>query len=299
MMSNQTVLITGSSSGLGNVVTRSLLEKGYTVFATMRAVNGKNAQSAAQLRSLAPTPNAKFRVLDLDVTSDTSVQAAVQEILTRAGTIDILINNAGIFGGGYAEAFSTEQLQQIFEVNLFGIQRMMRAVLPSMRQRRSGLVINISSIQGRLVIPFASAYTASKYALEALSESYRYELAPTGVEVVIVEPGGFSSAAVAKMITPEDQERTRSYGSLAVTPDKLWSGIRSQMQSEQFPRPQVVADAVVQLIETPVGHRPLRVVVDPLTGGAGPTAINETTSQIQGQLLESLGLNDLLVVDQR
>ncbi len=270
-MSNQTVLITGSSSGLGNVVTRSLLEKGYTVFATMRAVNGKNAQSAAQLRSLAPTPNAKFRVLD----------------------------NAGIFGGGYAEAFSTEQLQQIFEVNLFGIQRMMRAVLPSMRQRRSGLVINISSIQGRLVIPFASAYTASKYALEALSESYRYELAPTGVEVVIVEPGGFSSAAVAKMITPEDQERTRSYGSLAVTPDKLWSGIRSQMQSEQFPRPQVVADAVVQLIETPVGHRPLRVVVDPLTGGAGPTAINETTSQIQGQLLESLGLNDLLVVDQR
>ncbi len=158
--------------------------------------------------------------------------------------------------------------------------------------------MDISSIQGRLVIPFSSAYTASKHALEALSESYRYELAPTGVEVVIVEPGAFPTAVWTKMMTPEDQERTISYGSLAATPDKLWSGMSSLMQSEQAPSPQVVADAVVQLIETPVGNRPLRVVVDPFGGGAGPTAINETASQIQGQLLESFGLNHLLAVDQ-
>lgn len=298
MMQVKTVLVTGSSTGLGNVITRALLEKDFTVFATMRDVDGKNAQQADELRRLAGAKHSRLFVLELDVTDEASVDAAVTSALGNADHIDVLINNAGIGGSGITEAFSTAQFQQTFEVNVFGIHRMLRAVLPAMRQQHSGLVMNISSTMGRLVIPFSAAYTASKYALEALTESYRYELASSGVDVVLVEPGGFASNYWSKLMTPHDQERASSYGEFAETPEKFWAGIAGMMQSEQAPHPQVVADAILQLIETPAGQRPLRTVVDPATGGAAPSTINQTTAEIQNQLLESFGLKALLSLQQ-
>ena len=295
-MNNQTVFVTGSANGLGNAAARSFVQNGFTVFATLRDSAGRNAQPVADLQSFAAAHNAKLYVLDLDVTSEASVQKAVQEALQLEGRIDILINNAGIGGSGFTEAFSTEQLQQTFDVNVLGVQRLMRAVLPSMRQQKRGLVVNISSAMGRVVIPFAGAYTASKYALEALAESYKYELAPVGVDVVLVEPGGFASGYWSNMMVGQDAETTRSYGEYAGMPDQFWTGIRTMMKSEQAPDPQVVVDVILSLIAAPAGERPFRTVVDPVMGGAGPIAINQTSEAVQKQLLEGFGLKDLFSV---
>ena len=202
----------------------------------------------------------------------------------------MLVNNAGVGQGGHTEAFRDNQFQQVFDVNVFGVQRTIRAVLPSMRENGNGLIINISSVMGRIVIPFAGIYTASKYALEGLSESYRYELKGTGVDVVLVEPGGFPTNFFSSMMYPGDEERTQSYGDLADAPEKLWGGMGEAMQSQDAPDPNAVAEAVTKLIETPASNRPTRTVVDPMSGGEGPVMINATTDQVQAQLMQSLGM---------
>ena len=122
-------------------------------------------------------------VLELDVTSDDSVKIAVAKAIELGGPLDVVVNNAGIGCGGLAEAFTAEQWQQVFDINVFGVQRVSRAVLPSMRERGTGLLINVSSIMGRVVLPFAAPYTATKFALEGMTEAYRYELSGTGVDV--------------------------------------------------------------------------------------------------------------------
>jgi len=285
---SKVVIITGSSSGFGELTARSLSQAGYTVYATMRNVNGKNADIANALGSLAGVT-----VLDLDVTSQSSVENAVNTVISREGKIDVIVNNAGIGSGGFTEPYNADEFQQIFNVNVFGVQRMMNAVLPSMRKNKSGLVINVSSIMGRIVIPFAGAYTASKYALEGLSESYRYELAPTGVDVTLVEPGGFGTNFFNGMIPASDEERVASYGELNNIHEQMWKGMGELFQSENAPNPQDVADAIVTLIETPAGQRPLRTVVDPMMGGEGPKAINSTTDQIQEQVLAGMQMGEL------
>jgi len=295
-MKNQTVFVTGAANGLGNSIARNLATQGYVIFATMRDSKGRNAAQAAQLRKFAAEHGGVIHIIDLDVTSEESVRRAVQAAIQLEGRIDVLINNAGIGGSGLTEAFATEQIQQTFDVNVFGVQRVLRAVLPSMRAQRNGLVINISSAMGRIVIPFAGAYTASKYALEALAETYRYELAPSGVDVVIVQPGGFASGYWSSMMEPSDSDIVRNYGSQADLSQQLWTGMSTMMQSEQAPDPKVVVDAIAGLMAMPTGTRPFRTVVDPATGGAGPTAINQVSEQVQKQLLEMFGLQTLLTV---
>ena len=208
----------------------------------------------------------------------------------------MVVNNAGYCVSGYAETVTEEQLQHQLDVNVVGVQRVTRAVLPAMRKAGKGLIVNISSVMGRLIIPFAGAYTASKYALEGLSESYRYELAGTGVDVTIIEPGGFGTNFMANMDSGADTDRLESYGPLAEMPGKLWDPFLEQLAAEDAPNPQQVADAVLNLIKTPAGQRPLRTVVDPMIGGEAPRAINSTTDQIQSQMFEQMGIKDLLSV---
>lgn len=290
------VLITGSSSGFGELTARTLLQKGYTVAATFRESESRNALAARRLHNVATETPGTVHIFDLDVTSETSVQKAVNQVLSAMGNIDVVVNNAGFGVAGYMEAVTDAQLLQQFDVNLFGVQRVMRAVLPSMREVRQGLIINISSIMGRIVIPFAAAYTASKYALEGLSESYRYELAGTGVDVVLVEPGGFNTNFISSMAYGADRERLESYGPLAELPDKMWGEFRELIEGDDAPSPQAVADTVVQLIETPPGSRPLRTVVDPLLGGEGPEEINATTEKIQSRFLDEIEMQELISV---
>lgn len=292
MSNGKTVLITGASSGFGLLISKSLLGKGHTVFATMRNSSGKNAPAAEELKSFASDTKGTVRVLEMDVTSDDSVDSAVRQALETAGSLDVVVNNAGVGSGGYAETFTPEQYRDLYDVNVLGVQRVNRAVLPSMRKAGTGLLIHVSSIMGRITLPFSAPYTASKWALEGLVETYRYELAPTGVDVAIVEPGGFPTGVMGKSIGPADGERATSYGQLADVPQKVWGGFAEALAGPDAPDSQEVADAVVGLIEMPAGKRPLRTVVDPLTGGEGPKALNRATEEIQAQILEGMGLGD-------
>ena len=290
MNSSQSVLITGSSSGFGLLTAQLLLEKGFTVIATMRGLDGKNAQHANEIRKYAEGRPGTLYLRELDVTDEASVDQAIQGILDTTEGIDVVVNNAGAGIGGFAEGCTVDQMKRIFDVNLFGVQRVNRAVLPSMREQGSGLLIHISSVMGRIVIPYAAFYTATKFALEGLAENYAYELEGTGVDVSIIEPGGFGTGFMAKMEEAADMERLKSYGALLERPKQIWGGLVEMLAGDNAPNPQDVADAVLDVIETSQGERPLRVVVDPMTGGEGPESLNEAAEQIQRQLLSSFGL---------
>lgn len=296
MNSQQTILITGCSTGFGFLTARTMLNNGHTVFAAMRGLGKENVAAAEKLSSQAAETRGRLHMLDMDVTDSVSVTTAVQKALEIETAIDVVVNNAGYGVGGYAETVTAEQLQRQLDVNVVGVQRVMRSVLPGMRHRGKGLIINISSVMGRIVIPFAGAYTASKYALEGLSENYRYELAGTGVDVVIVEPGGFGTHFLANMDNGADTGRLESYGQLAELPDKMWSQFSEQLAAEGAPDPQQIADVVLILIETPAGRRPLRTVVDPLSGGEAPETINRTSDQIQARLFEHMKMAQMLSV---
>lgn len=292
----QRVLITGSSSGFGFLTAQTLLKEGHTVLATMRGLEGKNAANASQLKAFASSQPGTLHLLELDVTSDASVRAAIGQALELAGHLDVVVNNAGLGTGGLTEAYTTEQFQKVFDVNVFGVQRVNRAVLPSMRERGSGLLIHVSSTLGRIVIPFMGLYLASKFALEALAESYRYELAATGVDVAIVEPGAFGTNFLANVMMPADSATIGSYGPIADIPGQMFGSFGQMLTSDNAPNPQDIADAILTLMQTSAGKRPLRTVVDPMMGGEGPSAINQVSSQVQSQLLNGLGMGNLLSV---
>jgi NAD(P)-dependent dehydrogenase (short-subunit alcohol dehydrogenase family) len=287
------VLITGTSSGFGRLTTQTLAKKGFTVFASMRGVSGKNAAAAAELRAWAEREGGEVHVLELDVTDQASVDAAVELVLSKDGHIDVAVNNAGYGMVGHDETFSTEQAQALFNVNFFGAQRVNRAVLPSMLKRGKGLIIHITSSLGRVVIPCMGIYCASKFALEALAEAYQYELAQTGVESVIVQPGAFGTAIGSKLPQPENPERAASYGNSVQISQHLAEKLESMLLGPTAPSPQLVADAIAKLIETPAGQRPLRTVIDPLTG-QGTEAINAVAAQVQAASFEAMGMKELL-----
>jgi NAD(P)-dependent dehydrogenase (short-subunit alcohol dehydrogenase family) len=285
------VLITGSSSGFGHLITRTLADKGHTVYASMRGVAGKNEKAAGELRALAT--RGKIHVLELDVTVPASADAAVKGILDKGGKIDVVVNNAGYGAIGLEEGFTAEQMQALFDVNVFGVQRVNRAVLPSMRAQGSGLLIHLTSGLGRLVIPAMGAYGASKFALEALAESYRYELSPLGIDSVIVQPGAFGTDFERNLVKPADTARFSGYGEAAKIAEQMAAALGSMFNGPSAPSPQLVADAVLKLMETPVGHRPLRTVVDPQSG-QGTEAINGVAAQVQAMTFEAMGMKNLL-----
>lgn len=283
-MSN--VLITGTSSGFGFLTAKTLLQNGHTVFATMRDPKGRNAEAVAGLRDAAAGGSGTLHVLELDVTDDRSVEQAVNEALETAGHLDVVINNAGILTGSQLEGYTTEQLRELFDVNLFGIHRVCRAVLPHMRERKQGLIINVSSSLGRYVLPFVGPYTASKFALESYSEVLAIELAPFGVQVAVVQPGAFLTNIYSQIMFAEDQTRLASYGELAEAPGHMWAGF-SQMLQAQGPNPQMIADKIHELIKMPAADRPLRSNVDVMWGRFAE-AINAAAAEAQAGVLASL-----------
>jgi NAD(P)-dependent dehydrogenase (short-subunit alcohol dehydrogenase family) len=296
MTPSQKILVTGAASGFGALISRTLVRNGHTVFSTMRDKDGRNASKAEALIAAARGMPGKLHALELDVTSEPSVEAAVGLALELEGGLDAVVNNAAIgLSGTFAEAVGMDQFQRVFDVNVAGVQRVTRAALPALR-RSGGLILNVSSIMGRIVLPYAAVYTATKYALEGLSESYRYELAGVGVEVVLLQPGGFFTDFWTRMESPSDPERLKGYGPLADEPGKAYEGIAAALQGPDGPDPQLVADAALKVLETPRGSRPLRVVVDPLMGGKSPEAVNRHGTEVQAELFGALGMQGLLTL---
>ena len=277
------VLITGASSGFGRLIAETLARKYFHVFASMRNTKTRNAPAARELEQLAQQESLNLQVLELDVTQDTSVEQAVAEVISRCRRIDVLVNNAGYGIMDLSETVTVEQAQRQLDVNFFGVLRMNRAVLPAMKRQGSGLLLHVSSGGGRLAIPGMGLYCASKFAMEALAETYRYELASQGIDSVIIEPGAYATPIADKLESGEDSERRTGYGEMGQVPGSILQKIRSSRAN-----PQEIADKVLQIIETPPGQRRLRYRVGP--GGPGVERINALTDEIQAQLLEAFGI---------
>jgi NAD(P)-dependent dehydrogenase (short-subunit alcohol dehydrogenase family) len=283
MNSKQVVLITGSSTGFGRLFTETLARKGHTVFATMRDPGGRNTKNASEIRWLAEKESLPVHVLEMDVTDEASVERAVDAAVGKAGRIDVAINNAGYYLGGLEEAVTTEQARRLMDTNFLGPVRVNRAVLPHMRRQRSGVLMHISSVAGRLILPSAGFYCASKFALEALAEAYSYELAGQGIESVIVEPGAYETPVFGNSVTAADEARTETYGAVREIPAKVNGALSSRAGNAQE-----VADAVLRIIETPAGEKQLRYRVS--AASSGVDEINALTKQVQNSVLEAFGL---------
>ncbi len=232
---SKVVLITGCSTGIGHDLAQRLAQSGYTVVATARRVE-----------TLANLPAALKLVLD--VTQPKSIRQAVDCVIERFGRIDVLVNNAGYAVRGAVEEVPVEQAQQMFDANVFGVMRMIQAVVQHMRRQKSGRIINISSVVGKLVSPANGTYSASKFALESLSDALRLELAPFGIQVVLVEPGSIKTqfhttveANAQEIFSNPDSP----YQPLYEQYQKVTAGMR-----HQEPGPDAVSRAVQQAMET-------------------------------------------------
>lgn len=287
------MLVTGSNSGLGRLTAEALARGGYAVFAGVRESAGRNAGAAEELRGLAEAEGLSLRVVDLDVTNDASVERAVGEVAGAEGRIDVVVNNAGGVYAGPIEAFTAEEARRQFDVNVFGVLRVNRAALPRMREQGSGLLVQVGSVVGRVALPYSGLYGATKFALEGLTEAYRHELAPFGVEASIVEPGTYPTGLGAKRALPADGARVASYG------ERLGSffGRFAEATEEAGGAPREVADAIAGLIGAPPGKRPLRTVVAPGGQDRGVLALNEAAEEAARSLGGAMGLAPFMVGD--
>ena len=278
------ILITGCSTGFGFDAAKYLAEKGHHVFATMRNVNSKNAESAAALQDFAASNNLKIDVLEMDVTSDASVSEAAKQL----PNIDVLINNAGLGYLGPLEAFTSDQILDQLDLNIVGTVRVGNAVLPGMRAQKSGLIIQVSSVMGRTGTPSGAVYSASKWGLEGLSESWRYELAPLGIDVVIVEPGPFSTSFLGNVVASAKEDVMADYAHLKEMSEAMTAQIQQTYEDPDMPTdPMIVVKDFEKLIEMAPGTRPMRTI-----SGLdwGVQAINDATEPLRVAGLEGMNI---------
>jgi NAD(P)-dependent dehydrogenase (short-subunit alcohol dehydrogenase family) len=257
------VFITGASSGFGHEIAQRLARHGHHVVATMRDSTGRNAGARAALEAAAQSTDVRLHVLDLDVTDDRSVNEAVKAAVERFGPIDVVVNNAGIVSLGLTEAYTPEQFTRVFDVNVNGAVRVNRAVLPAMRAQGRGLLIHVSSAAGRVTVPGLGPYCASKYALEALADAYRYELKPWGIQSVLIEPGIYRTPIFDHAVKPLDAERVAGYGPHGDYVESVGNTFAAAMADPDNPGSSDVADAVGELIAMAPEARPFRTIVSP------------------------------------
>ncbi len=275
-LSGKTILITGTSSGFGRLGAEHYARLGARVFASMRNTPRPEADA---LRDLAAADDLAIEVLEIDVTSDMQVARGVADALARAdGKIDVLINNAGIGITGPVEVQDMEATKLAFDTNVFGCHRMARAVLSAMRAAGEGQIFSISSQLGRVILPGGGHYSATKFALEAMSEQMAYELAPHGVEVTIIQPGGYPTEIWENrvryneaLLARVEDERLKAYPELVAS---MTGG------GERPTDPMDVPRAIAEIIAMPKGARPLRRAVHPTS--RPQEAVNEAmrTAQI-------------------
>jgi len=268
----KTIFITGTSTGFGKLTAITLAKAGYTVIAGMRGVNGKNKAVAEELFNL---PN--IDVVEIDVTEQDSVNNAFDKSLTKYGQIDVLVNNAGIAGFGLVEAFSIDQIKNFFEVNFYGVIRTYQAVLPSMRAAKSGLIINLTSGASGHSLPFMGPYLASKFSVEAVTESLQDELKQFNIENVTIQPGVYPTEMNTGVKTGNNadlSEVAKSYDPIASEMfNAIGAGLFGKMQEFSMD-PQTIADGILELITMQNGTRPLRFPLDAIAQGTDVDFIN-------------------------
>ncbi len=286
-MTKKVILITGTNSGFGYLTSKSCAAKGYTVYATIRDIMGRNAEKAKELSGIE-----NIHVVELDVTEDEAVKSVVADIIDKEGQLDVVVNNAGYFGGGISETYEADDLEKMFDVNVKGTWRVAKASLPQMRKQGEGLIINTSSGLGRFSAPFMTIYNGTKFAVEGLTEGLHFEVRPLGVDVVMIQPGAFPTEIFGKSSYGSDNSVIAGYGDLAKIPDQIGEGMGKMFEAMK-PNPQMIPDAILKLIDTPKGERPLRTVVDGMTGEFIETA-NKQVNEQYVNFVTAFGMKDLV-----
>lgn len=265
------ILITGTSSGFGKLTAITLAGAGHQVIATMRGITAKNKSIAEELSAIS-----NIEVVEMDITDDTSVQAAFEQVLSKYHTIDVLVNNAGISLAGVFEAHSISQVQDLFETNVFGIFRTYKAALPSMREQRNGLIINISSGLGLFSIPGMAPYAATKFAVEAFVEGIQLEVKPFGIENVTIQCGAYPTDIMAKSAAyAMDATITKAYTDEVDPQTEKTLALMVAKMKEFNMNPQNVADGVLKLVEMEKGTRPQQFPLDAVAQGADQEFIDQ------------------------
>ncbi|MEU6603148.1 SDR family oxidoreductase [Streptomyces flaveolus] len=290
------VLVTGAATGIGNLTARDLAAAGHTVYASMRDIAGRNAARAQELVDLARMEGQNLRVIELDVLSEASAEAAISTLLDETGRLDTVVHNAGHLYIGYVEAFTPEDIQHLFDVNAIGIQRVNRAVLPHMRSRRSGTLLYVGSTTSVVVPPFLGPYVASKFAADALAQVTAYEVGQFGIETTIVMPGPFTQGTehFPNASRAGDDERNRAYAELDQMVARNEAATESLFPPDVDAHPRAVAEEITRILGLARGTRPFRTVVD--FSEAGVEEVNEVLYRAQEQFLTRMGYGELMHV---
>lgn len=292
---NKVIVITGASSGFGALASRALATAGHIVYAGMRDTNGRNAPQVAQAREYAAKNHVDLRALELDVVSDASVEAGIGRIIAENGRLDVIVHNAGHMVFGPAEAFTPEQLAELYDVNVLSTQRVNRAALPQLRKQRKGLVVWVSSSSSAGgTPPYLAPYFAAKAGMDAMAVVYARELTRWGIETSIIVPGAFTGGTnhFAHAGSPADKARAAEYeaGPYAGFADQVLKGFASIVPADADV--SAVAEAIVKVVDTQFGKRPFRVHVDPTQDGA--EVVNAVSDRVRAELLRRIGLADVL-----
>ena len=295
MNDNKTIVVTGASSGFGRLTANALARAGHTVYASMRETKGRNAPQAADVAKFAKDNSVDLHVIELDVSSQVSVDAGIAQIIATQGRLDVIVHNAGHMVFGPAEAFTSEQLAELYDINVLSTQRVNRAALPQLRKQRQGLLVWVSSSSSAGgTPPYLSPYFAAKAGMDALAVQYARELSRWGIETSIVVPGAFTQGTnhFARSGRPRDAQRVAEY---EAGPTK---GLGEQIQKAfaaivpADADASAVADAIVKVVGAPFGTRPFRVHIDPTEDGAAVTFA--VMDRVRAEMLRRVGLSDLL-----
>jgi NAD(P)-dependent dehydrogenase (short-subunit alcohol dehydrogenase family) len=288
-------LVTGASSGFGAMIARELAGAGHTAYASMQDLQSRNAGKAKENDADAKEHGVDLCSIELNVRDQQSVGRAIDQIVGEHRRIDVVVHNAGHMVYGPSEAFTPEQLADVYDINVLGTQRVNRAVLPHMRKAQSGLVIWVSStsVAGG-VPPLLGPYFAAKAGMDALAVCYAKELAPLGIETAILVPGAFTSGTnhFANAGQPQDQATADAYT------QAYPKGFADQMQKSladtvpDWADPSEVGRAVLAVVNKPAGQRPLRTFVDPASDGAAVTFA--VMDRVRSEFLHRIGHAELL-----
>ena len=291
---SKVIVISGAGSGFGALSARALADAGNTVYAGIRETTGRNAGRVAEVQGYADEHGVDLRTVELDVSSQDSVDAGVARIVEEAGRLDVVIHNAGHMVNGPTEAFTPEEIARVYDTNVLSTQRLNRAALPHLREQGHGLVLWVGSTSTRGgTPPYLAPYFAAKAAMDALAVSYAAELARFGIETTIVVPGAFTSGTehFANAGRPTDEERAAEYGA-------LYSGLLESVAgrlAEQAPEDasaSQVSDEIARIVALPDGTRPFRSHIDPADDGS--EVVSVVADRIRAEFLTRIGLGDLL-----
>lgn len=287
------IVVTGAANGIGRSTCRELARAGHTVYVSMRESKGRNAYRLEQVEAFAAEQGVDLRAIELDVSSEASANSAIETIVAENGRLDVVVHNAGQIVYGPAEAFTSEQFAELYDINVLSTQRVNRAALPQLRKQGQGLLVWISSGSARGgSVPFLGAYTAANAALDALALCYAGELARWGIETTIVVSGALGPGHYVRSGRPRDTIRAEEYadGPTADISEGALKGLARV--SPQDPDPDGVASVVAKVVKIPFGRRPLRIHFDPDDDGAA--LVDAVADRARAKLLRRIGLEDIL-----